>query len=104
MKKASKQRRTAAPSTASLREIPEVDFSTAVVLGRGTAGLRRARALLKARRGRPKKGTHPDGSSPRSVRFSDAMWRDLERRAKRRGVTLHALLREVIAEWLARAA
>jgi len=34
----------------------------------------------------------------------DAMWRDLERRAKRKGVTLHALLREVIAEWLARAA
>jgi hypothetical protein len=104
MKKADKRKRIAEPSAASLREIPEIDFSKAVVLGRGAIGLRRARALLKARRGRPKKGTHPDGSSPRSIRFSDAMWRDLERRAKRRGVTLHALLREVIAEWLGRAA
>jgi hypothetical protein len=104
MKKANKRRRTAEPSAASLHEIPEIDFSKAVVLGRGAAGLRRARALLKAKRGRPKKGMQPDGSSPRSIRFSDAMWRDLERRAKRKGVTLHALLREVIAEWLARAA
>ena len=104
MKKASKRKRTVEPSAASLREIPEIDFSKAVALGRGAVGLRRARALLKARRGRPKKGTHPDGSSPRSIRFSDAMWRDLERRAKRKGVTLHSLLRKVIAEWLARAA
>ena len=104
MKKASKRKRSVEPSEASLREIPEIDFSKAVVLGRGAVGLRRARALLKATRGRPKKGTLPDGSSPRSIRFSDAMWRDLERRARRKGVTLHALLREVIAEWLARAA
>jgi len=104
MKKARKSRSAADPSAASLREIPEVDFSKAVVLGRGAAGLRRARALLKAQRGRPKKGTLPGGSSPRSIRFSDAMWRDLERRARRRGITLHALLREVIADWLAKAA
>jgi len=45
-----------------------------------------------------------DGSTPRSVRFSDALWRSLERRARARGITLHALLREVIADWLARAA
>jgi hypothetical protein len=32
------------------------------------------------------------------------MWKDLERRAKRRHMTLHALLREVIAEWLTKAA
>jgi hypothetical protein len=105
MKKASKKGESVAePSAASLREIPEVDFSKAVVLGRGAAGLCRARALLRARRGRPRKGAQPDGSSPRSIRFSDPVWRDLERRAKRRGIALHALLREVIAEWLARAA
>jgi hypothetical protein len=104
MKKANRRKRTAEPSAASLREIPEIDFSKAVVLGRGATGLRRARTLLKAKRGRPKKGTQPEGSSPRSIRFSDTMWRDLERQAKRRGVTLHALLREVIADWLTRAA
>jgi hypothetical protein len=104
MKKATSRKRTLEPSAASLRDIPEVDFSKAVVLGRGAAGLRRARALLKARRGRPRRGAAPAGSSPRSIRFSDGMWRDLERCAKRRHVTLHALLREVIAEWLTRAA
>lgn len=103
MKKITKKR-AAGPSAASLREMPELDFSKAVVLGRGAAGLRRARALLKARRGRPSQGTRPAGSSPRSVRFTDQMWLELERRAKRRGMTLHALLREVIADWLSKAA
>lgn len=104
MKKASDRKRSPEPSQASLREIPEIDFTKAVVLGRGAAGLRRARALVTARRGRPRKGARPDGASPRSIRFSDATWRHLERQAKRRGLTLHALLREVIAEWLAKAA
>jgi hypothetical protein len=97
-------KRVTEPSAASLRAIPELDFSKAVVLGRGAAGLHGARALLKARRGRPRKGTRAVGSSPRSVRFTDEMWLALERRAKRRGLTLHALLREVIADWLTKAA
>ena len=103
-KTSSRKKRVSEPSAASLREIPEIDFTKAQVLGRGAVGLRRARALLRAQRGRPKKGVHPGGSSPRSIRFSDAMWRDLERCAKRRRITLHALLREVIAEWLTKAA
>jgi hypothetical protein len=103
MKKTSKNR-AAEPSAASLRAIPELDLSRAVVLGRGAAGLRRARAMLKAQRGRPRKGIRAAGSSPRSVRFTDKTWLELERRAKRRGVTLHALLREVIADWLNKAA
>jgi hypothetical protein len=104
MKKASNKKWPKGPSRASLRDIPEIDVSKAIVLGRGAPGLRRARALVRAQRGRPKKGARPEGSSPRSIRFSDALWRDLERQAKRRRTTLHALLREVIAEWLARAA
>jgi hypothetical protein len=102
--KASDKKGSAEPSRASLRDIPELDFSTAVVLGRGASGLRNARALLKSRQGRPKKGKPAAGSSPRSIRFSDPMWRALELRARRRGMTLHALLREVIAEWLTKAA
>jgi hypothetical protein len=98
------KKKTQEPSRASLLDIPELDFSKAAVLGRGAAGLRNARALLKKRQGRPRKGMPVDGSSPRSIRFSDPMWRELERRAKRRGLTLHALLREVIAEWLTKAA
>jgi len=103
-KTSSKKKRSSEPSAASLRETPEIDFTKAQVLGRGAVGLRRARALLRAQRGRPRKGAQPQGSSPRSIRFSDAMWRDLERYAKRRRITLHALLREVIAEWLTKAA
>ena len=104
MKKPHRKKRAAEPSAASLREIPEIDFGKAVVLGRGAEGLRKARALLAASRGRPRKGARAGGSTPRSIRFSDSMWRDLERRAERRGITLHALLREVIAEWLVKAA
>jgi hypothetical protein len=104
MKKTSVRRRSVEPTSRSLKEIPEIDFSTAVVLGRGQKGLERARALMIAKRGRPRKGARPDGSTPRSIRFSDRMWRDLERRAKRRRMSLHALLREVIADWLTKAA
>ena len=104
MKKVTSKQGSREPTRASLRAIPGLDFSKAIAFGRGAAGLRRARALLKVRRGRPPKGLTPEGSSPRSIRFTDAMWRDLERRARRRKMTLHALLREVIADWLARAA
>ena len=103
-KKTTRKTQSREPSVASLRAIPELDFSKAIVLGRGAAGLRRAHALLKERRGRPRAGTSPTGSSPRSIRFTDQMWLELERRAKRRRITLHALLREVIADWLTTAA
>lgn len=104
MKKTNARKPDSEPTSRSLKEIPELDFSTAIVLGRGHEGLKRARVLMNAKRGRPRKGARPDGSTPRSIRFSDRMWRDLERRAKRRHVSLHALLREVIADWLTRAA
>jgi hypothetical protein len=97
-------KKSSEPTRTSLRDIPELDFSRAVALGRGSAGLRSARTLLRSRQGRPKKGKVAEGSLPRSIRFSDPMWRELERRAKRRRITLHALLRQVIAEWLTRAA
>jgi hypothetical protein len=104
MRQASKKQRATEPSRASLRDIPEIDFSNAVLLGRGPVGLRAAHALFASRRGRPRKGIKPDGSLPRSLRFTDAMWRDLKRCAKQRKVTLHGLLRQVISEWLAKAA
>jgi hypothetical protein len=39
------------------------------------------------------------GTSPRSVRFPDAIWRLLEERAEKKGLTLHAALREAILAW-----
>jgi hypothetical protein len=38
------------------------------------------------------------------VRFPDEVWKLLEARAKKRGLTLHAALREAILSWIERAA
>ncbi len=40
------------------------------------------------------------GTAPRSVRFPDYVWERLEAKAKDRGLTLHAALREAILAWL----
>lgn len=103
MKKVSKRKGPVGPSAESLREIPELGRN-AEVLGRGAAGLRRAKALLSTKRGRPKKGERAEGSSPRSVRLPDRVWKQLEEEAERRGESVHALLREAIAKWLEKAA
>jgi hypothetical protein len=55
-------------------------------------------------RGRPKRLLEAGGTTPRSVRFSDEIWALLERRAKAKGLTLHAALREAILEWVRHAA
>jgi hypothetical protein len=90
------------PSKASLREMPEVDFSTGFVR-RGPDGLREVLAHARAKRGRPKKGEVAAGSSPRSVRLPDADWAALEVLAKKRGTTVHAILRESVADTLRKA-
>ena len=38
------------PSEESLREIPEIDFTKAVIFGRGKEGIGRARAFIRAHR------------------------------------------------------
>lgn len=100
MKKANKARRRG-PSAASLREIPELS-NDAIDLGRGAEGLRNAKALLRVKRDRPKKGEQVPGSRPRSIRIPDATWKLLEREVRQRGTTLHALLRDVLENWLKR--
>jgi hypothetical protein len=40
----------------------------------------------------------------KSVRFPKSVWKALERRAIKQGITLHAALREAIVDWLKRAA
>lgn len=52
--------------------------------------------------GRPKKGQETGPTRPRSVRFPEAVWRELEARAKARGLSLHAALRIAALEWAAR--
>jgi len=54
--------------------------------------------------GRPKKGEASAPSKVRSVRLPDSVWEELQLRAKRRGVGVHTLLRELVAAYLSRAA
>jgi hypothetical protein len=100
-----KKTRHSEPSEASLREIPEVDFTKARVrMNPYAARVAKKGITVQVGRGRPKKLAEVGGTSPRSVRFPDEVWRLLETRAKRRGLTLHAALREAILAWIERAA
>jgi len=97
-------KQNAEPSAASLREIPPVDFTKSVSFGRGPAALQRALDWSRVKRGRPKKGEKAAGTVTRSVRLPEVAWRALEKAARRQGITVHALIRQAIAEKLGTAA
>jgi hypothetical protein len=93
------------PSKASLKEIPEVDFTKARARPNPYAArIAKEGITVQVGRGRPRKLDEVGGTSPRSVRFPDEVWAMLERRAKKKGITLHAALREAILAWLDQAA
>lgn len=93
------------PSEASLKEMPEMDFTKARVRHNPHAArIAKEGITVQVGRGRPRKLTEVGGTSPRSVRFPDEVWEMLERRAKKDGITLHAALREAILAWLKQAA
>ena len=104
MKKA-KTRSDREPSAASLREIPEVDFSKSRIRRNPyVARVAREGLVVQIGRGRPKKLLEVGGTRPRSVRFSDVVWKQIEVVARARGLSVHAALREAILAWLGRAA
>ncbi len=104
MKKAVKKQRRE-PSKASLREMPEIDFSKVQVRPNPYAKRISAEGItVQTGRGRPRKMLEVGGTIPRSVRFSPATWALLEKRAKEKGLSLHAALREAILAWTNRAA
>ena len=92
------------PSAASLREMPPLDFSKSVSFGRGPAALQRALDWSRTKRGRPKHGERATGTITRSLRLPEAAWKALEKIAKQQGTTVHALIRQAIAEKLISAA
>lgn len=96
MKKATKHRE---PSAASLREIPQVDWSTAKVR-RNPYAARIAKEGIHILVGRPKKGTAPAPSEPRSIRLPSPLWKELSRLAKKQGTTVHAILRAAVVGWM----
>jgi hypothetical protein len=103
MKKASRKQDThAEPSKASLKEIPEVDFSKVRVRkNHHAARIANEGITVQVGRGRPKKLDEVGGTSPRSVRFPESVWAIIEATAKKRGISLHAALREAILAWVA---
>lgn len=103
MRKANRRQRE--PSRRSLREMPEVDLRR-VRVKRNPYARRIAEEglVVQVGRGRPKTVLEAGETTPRSVRFPERIWALLERRAKARGITLHAALREAILEWARRVA
>jgi hypothetical protein len=99
-KKASKRRAGKWPSKASLKEIPETSDANTVTFGRGPAAREKALEFMRGR-GRPKKGTTPEGTATKSLRLPVKVWAEIERVAEKRGVSVHAAMREAIAKWLA---
>ena len=93
------------PSRASLRDIPQIDFSKASVRRNPYAArIAKEGITIQVGRGRPKKLLEVGGTRPRSVRFPDAVWKQIEACAKAQGMTLHAALREAILARLKAAA
>ena len=104
MKKVSK-RAHREPSRRSLREIPEVHFTDARVKRNPYAQrIMQESLVVQVGRGRPRRVLEAGGTTPRSVRFPDHIWTLLEQRAKAKGLTLHAALRQAILEWAGREA
>lgn len=105
MKKPTSRKGQRQPSKSSLRAMPEVDFrKTSVRRNPYARRIALEGLVVQVGRGRPKRLLAAGRTTPRSVRFPDRIWALLERRAKARGITLHAALREAILEWARSAA
>jgi len=94
-----KARRIEEPSAASLREMPELDFTKVKLRPNPYAARIAAEGRFHVAPGRPRKGTETGPTVPRSIRFPAPVWRQIEKRATAEGITLHALRAAVVA-WM----
>jgi hypothetical protein len=86
------------PSRASLAEIPEVDLRSAKRRRNPFAKRIDASALaMQTKRGRPARGEEAGPTVTRSVRLPAALAEALEALARDEGITMHALMRNVLA-------
>jgi hypothetical protein len=89
------------PAAGSVSEMPEV---AADAVGRPNPYARRIAAggiELQVGRG-PRAGHETGPTEVRSVRLPPAIWKALEQRARAEGLSLHALVRTALLEWLDR--
>lgn len=56
---------------------------------------------LKAKVGRPRKGTSQSPTVGKTVKQTAEYWRVVEAKAKARGMTVHEAMREALDKWLA---
>lgn len=92
------------PSKASLSAIPELDFKTAKVRRNPYAArIAREGITVQSGRGRPKKLLEVGVTYPRSVRFPQPVWDEIEALAQQQGMTVHAVLREAVLTWIKKA-
>jgi hypothetical protein len=103
-KKTARSRRATEPSTASLRQIPEMDVEQAVRRNPYAARIARDGYSVHILRGRPRKGTETGPTVTKSVRLPPEVWSRLHERAEAAGIPLHALLRQALLAWLERVA
>ncbi len=104
MKKA-KTRNAREPSARSLREMPEIDFTKVKVRPNPYAArIAKEGIVVQVGRGRPRKLLEVGTTQPRSVRFPALVWKQIEKRARAKRMTVHAALREAILAWLESAA
>jgi len=94
-------RKTKTSKTTTKRAAPaEREFDFKRTTGRGKAGMRKAMELVRANRGRPRKGETVTPTRARSIRLPDEVWAEISREAKRLGVTDATLVRAAVAHWL----
>lgn len=102
MKKVTRKRQAQheEPSVASLREMPELSPKAKLRPNPYAERIAKEGMAIHVRRGRPKKGEETGPTTPRSIRFPDAFWKDIETQAKADGLSVHAALREAVMAWL----
>jgi hypothetical protein len=94
-----------APSAASLEAIPEADFNRVKVRRSNYAKRIETGGLtLQVGRGRPRGDAETGPTVLKSVRLPPSVWKELEKRARKEGVAVHALVRKAILALLRSAA
>ena len=89
------------PSAAALAEMPEADFGRARVRpNRYAAKVAAAASNIQYGKGRPRRGNEVGPTPTRSLRLPKTVWDALEREARERVTTVHALLRELVVTHL----
>jgi hypothetical protein len=94
-------KKNAMPSTSKNTKTAEsARFNFERSTGFGKEGRSKALAVLRAKRGRPRKGVVVAATRARSVRLPDEVWEEIAREARRLGVTDATLVRAAVTHWL----